>query len=302
MQRASQRLVVKWVRSAAKKLGFTKPILWLFTPSSADYVGKLDEDLMIYHCLDDYSASPHWNRFGNVAEQERQLQAQADLVITCSDNLFEQKAKECSEIINVPNAVDFDLFYSTLDERTPVAPSLAQIKSPIIGACGTMDFRFDEALLAKAARRYPEYHFVLVGPVPNRFPGLESLPNVTFLGKKPREELPSYLKAFDVCLIPNRLNEFVKNTSPLKVYEFLAAGKPVVSPDIRGVQGFGDLVFVGRSHEEMIDMIQSALESDNPQLIKARTERARENTWQHRVNTVSDRIAQISGRKSASYR
>jgi glycosyltransferase involved in cell wall biosynthesis len=293
MERANQRLMLMWVRRAARKLGFKKPILWLFTPPSVAFAGKLDEDLLVYHCLDEFTTAPVWAKQRNIVERERSLLAKADLVITCSINVYDAKVPWCKEIINTPNGVDFDAFNSALDEATPIAPRLNKGKAPIIGFYGTLNFRIDEDFLMAASRRYPHFQFFLMGPAEKKFPELKKLPNVTIIGNQPIPDLPSYLKGFDVCLIPYKMNEFVKSISPLKVYEYLSAGKPVVVPNIRAIQDLGDLVFIGRNQEEMVDLIGVALGSNSPEVVNARIEKARQNTWKHRFQEVTDRILEL---------
>lgn len=288
---AGQWMVIWWVRRVSRKLGFSNPILWTYSPTAAGLSGKLGEDFLIYHCVDDYAAANPGRR-SYIEEQERRLLAKADLVVTCSENILEAKAPWCKEIINVPNGVDFDHYHRAQDEATPVAPPLKKNEAPIIGFCGLLNFRLDEAFLIKAANRYADYKFVFVGPVLKKFPELERLSNVLMLGNQPLADLPSYLKGFDVCLIPYKMNEFVKSISPLKVYEYLAAGKPVVAPDIRAIRDLGDIIFIGQSHEEMLDMIPLALESNSAEAVNARIERARGNTWHHRVDAVSNKISE----------
>ena len=263
---------------------------------AAGLAGQLGEDLLIYHCVDDFAAAQPGRR-DYIEEHERSLLARADLVITCSENILESKAPFCNEIINVPNGVDFDLYNRALDPDTPIATPLNKKTAPIIGFSGALDFRLDEAFLIAAANRYPQFQFVLVGPALKKFPGLERQQNVTLLGNRPVSDLPSYIKAFDVCLVPYKMNDFVKNISPLKVYEYLAAGKAVVSPDIRAVRSLADVLFIGRSDLEMIDLIGRALESNSKEDVQARVERAGENTWHHRLSAVSSKIAQIEARK-----
>ena len=294
MANANRWLILKWIRRATKQLGFSQPILWLFTPPSVWFIGKLDEDFVIYHCLDEFTKSPFWAHQRNIVELERSLLDKADLVITCSENVYDAKAPWCGEIINVQNGVDFDHFHSAMDETTPIAPRLNKDGTTIIGFYGTINYRMDEDFLIKAARRYPEYRFAIVGPEEQQLSELRLLPNVMMLGHVALSELPTFLKGFDVCLIPYKMSEFVKNVSPLKVYEYLAAGKPVVSPDIRAVRNLKDLILIGHDHEEMVGLIALALESNNEEAEKARVQRARQNTWQHRVAIVSKKISELS--------
>ncbi|MDA8211797.1 MAG: glycosyltransferase, partial [Clostridia bacterium] len=168
----------------------------------------------------------------------------------------------------------------------------ASIKGPVIGFVGVIQDWVDLDLMYAAAAAHPEWSLVLVGPVGVGIDvsRLKGLPNVHFLGRKDVGRLPGYLKAFDVCLNPFRMNELTRNVSPLKFYEYLASGKPIVTVDMPGIRDFAGVVEVARKPEEFVPCIERALREETPEKKAERLKRARENSWESRVRVMEEKI------------
>ncbi len=289
INRASQRLVLEWTQRASRRLGLKDPILWIYLPTAVELAGKFGESFVLYHCIDEF-LSVGWGRKALIAAQEDRLLAVADLVVTCSEQVMEAKSGRARRIINVPNGVDFDAYNRPLATGAPPPEEISRLKGPVIGFSGVLDGRIDEAFLAEAAARYPEYEFVLLGPARKAFPQLEALDNIHFLGNRPRTELPGFVNSFDLCLIPYQLNDFVKSISPTKLYEYLAAGKPVLAPSIRALDGLHELVYVAGDRSEMVAMIGTAIAETDDGLVRRRVDLASRNTWRDRAAAISSGI------------
>jgi glycosyltransferase involved in cell wall biosynthesis len=275
-----------------------EPVLWIYLPTAVELTGKLDERFVLYHCIDEFETIA-WGRHSVIAAQEQRMLGNADLTVTCSEQVFSSKQPFAKEIINVPNGVDFDHYFTARRKQTLVAPELRALDgATVVGFSGVLDDRLDTELILRAAERYPGFHFVLVGPARKAFPQLQGRNNIHLLGNRPVESLPSYIKGFDVCLVPYVLNEFVRNISPTKLYEYLAAGKPVVAPAIRALDDLEDLVYVGKDSDEMINLIGIAARDDNEETITLRTDLARRNTWQKRVDVISDKVLSMMEQES----
>jgi glycosyltransferase involved in cell wall biosynthesis len=185
--------------------------------------------------------------------------------------------------------MDFDHFNSaakgivTLDE-------LSTLRHPVIGFIGALYNWIDVDLICRIAEVHPEYSVLLVGPVAAESNQLEKYSNIVTVGAKPYGILPSYLSNIDVCIIPFKLNDITLASNPIKMYEYLAAGKPVVStalPEVLKVAS--DLVYVSKDEVDFIKKIEMAileLEHNNDTSVTARMNFARKNSWESRVEVM----------------
>jgi glycosyltransferase involved in cell wall biosynthesis len=288
----SQMLTARYVQGRVKELEFRDPILWLFSPLYVEMVGKFGEKFVIYHCIDEFTAAP-WYKQDVIEKMERQLLTMADLVITCSDSIYERKRGFCRNIINVPNGCDFKLYNQALSAELAVPEEIANVRKPVVGFSGVMDFRFEADLLYHVAKSLPDFSFILIGPDRIGLKQLRSLKNVHKLGMKLPQSLPSYIKAFDVCIIPYHLNEFVLNISPTKLHEYFATGKPIVTTDIPATREFAEVLYIARSYDEFVENLRLAVNENNNFLVEKRVEIARQNSWGERVETISDQVEKL---------
>jgi len=271
-----------------------RPILYIWHPSFANVIGQLNERLVVYHCYDEYSAFSGSDRT-QVEEAEGRILDAADLVLTVSKGLYSRKRARNANTYLVPNGVDYPLFAAAQDPVTLVPSELDALPRPRIG-CVTriVPEDFDAELLRTVFTTRSDWSFVVVGPECSASPALaelKALPNVYFLGCRQLTELPSYLKAFDACLIPYVLTGAKRFADPLKLYEYLAAGKPVVSTPLPGHTTFGDVVTFASDASDWIEAIDEAIRTDSPESIRRRQDVARQNTWDDRVAIVSHLIA-----------
>jgi glycosyltransferase involved in cell wall biosynthesis len=284
------RLLTRTVR----RLGMDRPILYIWHPIFSNVIGQLDEQLIVYHCYDEYSAFSGSDR-RHVEEAEKHILDAADLVLTVSRGLYARKRARNPNTYHVPNGVDYSLFAAAQDPSTPVPHELNDLPRPIIG-CVTriVPEYFDAALLRTVFTTRRDWSFVVVGPeysASTELSDLKALPNVHFLGRRELTELPAYLKAFDACLIPYVLTENKRLADPLKLYEYLAAGKPVVSKPLPGLSMYGDTVTLASDASEWIAAIDEAIRTDSPERIARRQAVARRNTWDDRVAFISRLMA-----------
>jgi glycosyltransferase involved in cell wall biosynthesis len=299
----SLRLRARCIRRAGRRAGIDRPILYLWHPSFADLIGRLDECLVVYHCYDEYAAFAGTDRC-RVADDEARVLARADLVLTVSEGLYARKQPLNPNTHLVRNGVDYALFASAQDPATPRPPELAGITGPIVGCVTRIvpDY-FDASLLHDVFSRRPDWTVVVVGPECAPCPAidrLKSLRNVRFLGRRALGELPAFLKAFDACLIPYTLTENKRLADPLKFYEYLAAGKPIVSKRLAGLAPFSDLVSFATDADEWIAAIADALRHDSPDRIARRQAIASRNTWDDRVHDILSLIAGARATKEQS--
>jgi glycosyltransferase involved in cell wall biosynthesis len=288
--RAFNRLWLKQqVRWAMRKLGFQQPINWIFYPAAAIMAGAFNEDLLIYYCVDEYSAFTGVSAQA-LQEMEMQLISRSDLVVVISDLLYQSKVRFNPRTALVRHGVDFSHFRQALDPALARPADIANLPKPVIGFFGLIADWVDVELMAQVAKHFAHGSLVVLGKATTDVSALAALPNVHLLGRKPYAELPAYCKGFDVALMPFRINELTLNSNPLKVREYLAAGLPVVSTPIPEVEVLGQCRIAG-TPEDFIHEVEQALRDPGPRV--ARSEAIRHESWEARVNEVRQQVAAL---------
>jgi glycosyltransferase involved in cell wall biosynthesis len=293
-----------WIRRVMKKLNFENPILWIYDPDAGRLVGQLGEKLAMYAVTDDHlSMAQRSNRITAMRARERELIAAADLVITTTENLRDTKKQDNPNTHYVPHGIDADHFAKAMDANTQPMPELANLPSPMIGIVGQINQRIDIPMITAMATRHPEWLLIFIGPVVRErvdVSGLEALPNVHFLGRKPAEDLPRYLKSISVCLIPYIVDEHTTYMHPLKTLEYLAAGKPVVSSPLPALSIYGDCIRIAGDTDSFIAQVEQAIVTDSPAEQAKRVAYAQQHTWENRLEMISGLIEQELAKKSAA--
>ncbi len=246
----------------------------------------LSGSMVVYDCMDDHSG--FHNTASEILQVETELLKNADLVVTTSATLSE-KIGETRKNTLIRNAAESNWF------SQPPEKVSYQSKKPVIGYFGAISEWFDLELVIKAAQAYPEYDFVLIGSTylcETR--KAKSVPNIHFIGEVPYADLKGYLYAFDVCLIPFKLTDLIHYTNPVKLYEYLASGKPVVATAMPELLLVEEHVYIAQDTASFISNIQQALESsEDPAEIKSRQKFALENQWSNRVEKLEKTIETV---------
>jgi teichuronic acid biosynthesis glycosyltransferase TuaH len=243
----------------------------------------------IYHCIDDITQDPYTAKHGERLENE--ACRNADWTFVTSTNLRRLKAPHARRVVEYFNAADVSVFQKVLNEKYPRPAELAGRAGKVIGFVGNLDaLRIDYPLLKKVALRFPDCTLLLVGPVNSAEPaeiGLDRLPNVVLAGSRRLQDLPPLLQHMDCALIPFLCNTLTFSIYPLKINEYLAAGKPVVttafSDDIRT---FAHCTYLAEGHDIFLQKIESALAERDPALVARRVEVAGSNTWAARIGQL----------------
>jgi GT2 family glycosyltransferase/glycosyltransferase involved in cell wall biosynthesis len=245
---------------------------------------------IVYDCMDEHAGFTTNN--STMLQHEETLVAQSDLVVTTSRRLQDRLAPVSKRTLSLPNATDFDHF----SQPGPLHP-LSKLNGPIIGYYGAISDWFDVDMVRAAAEARPDWQFVLIGDTFGaNVSSLKRLTNVHLTGEQPYSAIPSYLHQFDVAIIPFLLTPLTESTNPVKFYEYLSAGKPVVAVELRELEPYGDYFYPVRSNEEFVTQIEKALNEDGPEKIRARVELAKQNTWLDRYKALSASIAQLYGK------
>jgi GT2 family glycosyltransferase/glycosyltransferase involved in cell wall biosynthesis len=232
---------------------------------------------LVYDCMDEWDSFPGMQPQLLVAEER--LVAEADLVTVSARRLLEKWHGHNTRVELVRNATNFDHFAAVPAERF-----LDDVKRPIVGYFGAIAAWFDVELLAHVASARPHCSFVVIGGVFDvDVDSLKQLPNVHLLGQQPYARMPAYLHDFDVCIIPFVVNEITAATDPVKFYEYISLGKPVVSTHMPELEPFADLLYLADDQDDFLRKLDLALAEDDDALRTRRIEVARANTWPARA-------------------
>lgn len=272
--RSSIGCVLAWANSRAL-VSVVQHAFWYETAT------VLPNSEVVYDCMD------HHEGFGNVSEEmlaiEKALISNSDLTITTSSWLDELVSKSTSKRALIRNAGEYQHF-----AHRPAEVFKAPEGQKVIGYYGAIAEWFDVDLLEAIAARFPQHLVLMIGAdTVNAAARLSKYGNVVFTGEKAYAELPGYLHAFDVCLLPFQVIPLTLATNPVKVYEYLSAGKPVVSVDLPEIRQFENLVHTAQDHEAFLDALDQVLTNpSSEQDVQRRQAFASNQTWLHRAEQL----------------
>ena len=285
MNRIGQRLLAPAIRRDFRRFGFDHPLVIAGLPHAADVLAWLPRHKLMYHCADDYT---HAGGFpSTLAEVEGDLCRRADLVITTSETLCKDLHRFNPKTYWVPNGADIEHF------SVPAEPAaeLHALPRPIVGFVGGLSEWVDLDLISLIARQRPSWSIVLIGPVAIDTSVVRSSGNVKLLGPRPYATLPSYLAAMDVALIPFTRSPLTYHADPIKAYEYLAAGVPVVaSAHIPSLQRLSHVVRLADSPDAFVTEIQSAIDKGREAQAAERVAEAARHSWTARFQTIEQLI------------
>ena len=282
----NEKIIATQLLRVAKKVGFEEIIYinsFVFHyPNIADY---LKPKLCVYHCVDPVF-TPYDAKHGIMSEKI--LVDKSSLIICTSQQLYREKSLVHPNTHFVPNAANIAHSIKAKDESLPVHESLKNIPPPIIGYFGNIERRIDYELVRDVAEANKNLSFVFAGPmekhlVPNYF---FEISNLHFTGRIPYNQMPNILKGFDVAIIPFKKTNESATVFPLKLFEYLGAGKPVVATDFNlDLKNFtDDLVAYCNDSKKFLIALQEALANHTPELQKKRIELAKQHTWERRAS------------------
>ena len=287
-----RRMIESLIASPEMSPRFERIVQWFYTPMPApEMLGAFGEEAVIYDCMDELAQF----RFAppDIGLRERGLLARADVVFTGGHRLFESKSRYHDNVHFFGCGVDVQHFGKARLSETVIPDDVAGLPRPILGYFGVIDERLDYQLIRDLAGANAQWSVAMIGPVvkvdPRELPISE---NIHWLGQRPYGDLPRYLKAFDVCLMPFALNEATEYINPTKTLEYMAAGKPIVSTPVADVvHNFTPIVQIAKSGQAFVDAVSGAVRHPDEASLVAGVARAFDSSWESIVERMRELIA-----------
>ena len=282
-----------------KILGMRREWLWTYNPLTTEFFDFSTYNYCIYHCVDEIKAQPGMP-VDTLEQAEKELAQKVDVIFTTSPQLTATRSAWNKNTHYLPNVADFNHFSTAQSELTKIPQDLTEIPNPRIGFIGAISgYKIDFQLVRQVAQARPDWSIVLIGDIGEGDPWTDSsvikgISNIHFLGPRPYNSLPAYLKGFDVALLPNNVNEYTDSMFPMKFFEYLAAGKPVVSVNLKAIKEFSDVVSIALTADEFTTAIADALIDDTQSLDK-RLATAKKYTYETRTKRMLDIIDNRDG-------
>ena len=288
-------LARRQIAAEVKKMALSRPLLWINAHEYGHLAGRLGEKAVIYDITDDWTELKQPAYAASLTRrQDAALCQKADAVIVCSERLAELKRPMCSELHLIPNGVDSDHYRRVLDGSGALPAECAKWARPVFGYTGTIHpDRLDLELLENVANRLAKGSIVMLGPnhlTPDQIARLRACGNVYLPGPIPYARIPEFMRAFDVCIVPHRVTAFTESLNPIKLWEYLAAGKPIASTNVAGFKGYPEFVYLASDAEQFAAAMQMALR-ENPMLPDARRTEAAKHSWKDRVRQIEGVLA-----------
>ncbi len=282
----ARTLLKHQVLCAMKRQQMYQPILWTSLPTASDMVGYLGEKATVYYCGDDFSALAGVDH-ETVARRELELMHKADLIITASETLQQRFPSRSTRLLT--HGVDYRLFTTP----TLKAVDFPGNGKPVAGFYGSISEWLDIGLMQRVIEAMPHWHFLFIGNSVVNVSSLSRLGNVTFLGARKHHELPSYSQHWQASLLPFVGNAQIQSCNPLKLSEYLATGRPIISTPFPALNAYRDLVSVVENAADMIRALQR-LDSTKPSVTShVMQSRVESHSWQQRAALAEHWLEQL---------
>jgi len=269
----------------ARKLNMNRPIIWVACPVACNVAIKMKRQKLIYQRTDRFEEFPGVDA-KRIKDYDKRLKTKADLTIFVNNVLYEEEAGQCKRALYLDHGVDYDMFASA-ENDTQQPCDITNIPRPIIGFYGGFgEHTTDISLLEKVVDMMPNKSFVFVGRESPECGILANKKNVWMLGQKSYEQIPQYGKCFDVALMPWKQNRWIQACNPIKLKEYLALGKPIVSTPFNELDKYLDVVYEAKTPEDFAQSIEIALNEDSSERVAARRDKIINATWDSKAQML----------------
>lgn len=295
----SSWLLPRQIKRASRRLGMRRPLVWVACPPGVEAVDALDPVGVVYQRTDRFECYEGVDH-GLIASFDRRLKERANLVLYCSRHLYEAEAQASPRPTLVDHGVDFDDFVAAGDDpeaRGASAPAILRgIEGPRAGFVGDLDEAvFDSALLLEVARRAPGVQFVLVGSSSLPEGWADDAPNVHLTGRVPYEEVARTMAAMDVLLMPWHRSEWIEACNPIKLKEYLATGRPIVTTDFPELRRYEGLCDIANDAAGFATAVEAAAARPDAERLSRGRDRVRSATWTGRAGAAAAAIVDALG-------
>ncbi len=285
MKPINEMFLSSQIKHAKDKIGIELPVVWVACPPACDLAIKMKKKKLVYQRTDRFEDFPFVN-VELVKNFDRKLKDNADLTIFVNNALYREEAGQCKKACYLDHGVDFEMFAGPVKGDSE-PHELFSIPAPRIGFIGSIDdCNPDIDFLGKVADLLPDMSFVIIGREQMDCSSLKARKNVRMLGQKQYEQIPEYGKRMDVLLLPLRQSRWAEAVNPLKLKEYLALGKPVVSTSFPELNKYKEVVYIADTPDTFADCIRKALVQDNQDLINKRRMKVRNASWDSKAAIV----------------
>lgn len=277
------RTVSSWLDQA----GWSDYLAWCRLPNAVHALSHLSPRFTVYDVTDDYEFYARNEKERAITQRlEAKLAGRADRIFTTTTALADKLRTINQNVLNIPNGVDKAFFDTPSKEKMP----LAEIASPRIGYIGIVASWMDFDLLEKLGQRWPG-QIIIIGPVKSEVKArFHAIPGLVHIDHIPHLDVPRYLAAFDVCILPHQLTELRHRADPLKLVEYLASGKPIVTVALRSAMPYRDLMDLADNHDSFLASVTDRLKNPNADLASARRAAARLRDWDQLYDQVRQHL------------
>jgi glycosyltransferase involved in cell wall biosynthesis len=282
--------MLRQVRTEARRMRFRQPLLWINAHQAGHAASKLSNRGVVYDVTDDWTTLRQTPRMSELTRlQDRDLCLNADTVIVCSERLHQMKAPFAKRLHLIPNGVDAVHYDRVRDQSRSLPEETRAWKKPVLGYTGSIHAdRIDMDLIKALGRRLPHATIALIGPIMlsrAEQQQLEKIPNIRLTGPRSYEALPDYMRMFDVCMTPHLVTPFTESLNPIKLWDYLAVGKPIISTPVAGFRDYPEFVRLETDADGFARALGQAL-AESPELPERRRAEARRHSWDARLDAV----------------
>lgn len=284
-------LLVSFVKVLSFFLRFRKPIVWTYSPITDQIVDAFDSNILVYHCVDDLSASPGMDT-NTIRVKEEALTRKSDVIFTTSQALYDRLIQLNKHTYYQNNVCDYKHFSQATKELFNEPEDLKNITGSKILFIGALsDYKVDFELIETIVKEKEEWQWIMIGEIGEGQPDtkigtLMKMKNVHFLGPKAYGVLPSYLQYADVTVIPAKLNDYTESMFPMKFFEYLSAGKQVVTTNLSSLKQYKDIYFNSTSKDDFLKNLELILEENFIKNKEKILTICLEQTWQKRYEEM----------------